>query len=85
MRLFAILSITVLALTVISFSQSNEQVLKRGKFAGEWKFDPLRSTVGPEDKNRSETLEISYTLPELRIVKTQSKSYGETKSVVNTF
>lgn len=85
MRLFLILALIVLALTMTSFSQANDPAIKRGKFAGEWKFDPLKSTVGPEDKNRSETLEISYTEPELRILKTQSKSDGETKTVVNTF
>ena len=84
MKLFVILSITILALAVTSFSQANGQVLKRGKFTGEWKLDPVKSTVGPEDENRSETLEISYTEPEMKIVKTQSKSDGETKSVVNT-
>ena len=85
MRLFFILAAIVLALTVTSFSQTNDLALKRGKFAGDWKFDPVRTSVGPEDKDRNETLEISYTEPELRIVKTQTKSGGETKSVVNTF
>ena len=73
-----------LSSTALVFAQDTPN--KKQQFNGTWIFDAKKSNVGSNVKRlyKNQTLEITYSEPELRIVKTQTMD-GKTKSAALLF